>query len=111
MDTFPRFVRSKNIETVIAKYLKDTNVCAYRETIDFPYDDKSFREYWVSDQDINFLRILAKDNFDWELMGSVTEDKNNLNTFFTFRNVSFNLIQSICPTFHICKMRQLESLN
>jgi len=123
MDNYPRFIRTKECLKVLQKFLKDAEVIVFKEAIDFPYSDKSFREHWVSDQDIQFLRLLAKDNFDWELIGSIT---NNLNTFFSYRNYmpqvsyfknasigKFELIMpyslekvicAFCPTYEIQKV-------
>ncbi len=85
MDVFPRFVRSKFCERVVTKYQKDTGVLVFKETQQYPYTDKSFQNYFVTDSDFAFMKRLSVDSFDWQLMGSLT---SSLNSYFSNRNVN-----------------------
>jgi hypothetical protein len=56
----------------------------------FVYNDESFYEYIVTDQDFDFMKLLLKDNFDWELTGTL---HHSLNTYFSYKNVRNNLFK------------------
>jgi hypothetical protein len=97
-DSFPRFLRTKEFEKMIEKYKNDKEVLVLKDTVDYPYKDDSFSNNFVSDKDFEFAKKLLQDNYDWELMGSLT---GSLNSYFSVRNVILYYKTSIFRRFHI----------
>jgi hypothetical protein len=82
-DSFPRFIRVKEFEKVFEKYKSNTKVMVISETTIFSYKNESFKEF-VTDLDIEFMKSLSNDSFNWELLSS---DNSNINFYYSANNV------------------------
>ncbi|KAG2386436.1 hypothetical protein C9374_002180 [Naegleria lovaniensis] len=79
-DNFPRFVRSdlwlKKLQHKGLAYLN--KVGRVKEAAYFPYTYDDFREPMVFDRDIEFMEYLARDDYQWKLLGSKKEGAINV---------------------------------
>ncbi|KAF0975991.1 hypothetical protein FDP41_005318 [Naegleria fowleri] len=79
-DNFPRFVRSelwlKKLQHKGLTYLN--KVGRVKEATYFPYTYDDFREPMVFDRDIDFMEYLARDDYQWKLLGSKREGAINV---------------------------------
>jgi len=70
-DVMPRFVRSSMwLKLVNAKgqnWLD--NVGVLKKAMEMEYTDDDFKENYVQDRDIAFMRYLSQDSYDWKLLG------------------------------------------
>jgi hypothetical protein len=70
-DVMPRFIRSKVwlelVNSKVADWL-DT-VGALKLAIEMEYTDADFKQHYVEDRDISFMRFLSQDSYDWKLLG------------------------------------------
>lgn len=82
-DVFPRFVRTQRCTDAVTKVLHLQNIVMPREVITFPYKDEDFEIFLITQKDINFMRHLGKDDFDWQLLGAKS---TKMNTYFSAKN-------------------------
>jgi len=93
-DNFPRFVRSeiwlRKLQQKGLVYLK--KIGRLKEATIFPYADVDFKDHMVYDKDIEFMEYLARDDYQWKLLGSKKEGAINVYKITEkniFPNVSF----------------------
>lgn len=103
-DVFPRFVRSKFCAKAVEAHQTDPEVVALKTTVSFPYEEEDFNTFLVTKKDFDFMKHLAKDDFDWELHGGETSklnsyysDKNFLPNVPWFSNASLAKFEAIFP--------------
>eukprot|EP01080_Neovahlkampfia_damariscottae_P003987 gene3987-7243_t len=83
-DSFHRFVRTKLCDTAIKNYRNDSTVVSPYVTKKFDYKDSSFTTGVVTDNDIEFAKLLCDDSFTWDLLSS---NKNQwVNAYFSSAN-------------------------
>lgn len=70
MGTFPRFVRKNLCQLVIIKQNYHKDIVFLKKNIEFPYKDEDFSFPIVTDKDINFLKSMTQDTFDWVIVSS-----------------------------------------
>nr|CAG4713079.1 unnamed protein product [Naegleria fowleri] len=79
-DSFPRFVRSelwfKCVQQQGVVYLN--KIGRLKEATFFPYTDDDFKLPMVFDRDIEFMEYLARDDYNWKLIGSTKEPSINV---------------------------------
>ncbi|KAG2370583.1 hypothetical protein C9374_000373 [Naegleria lovaniensis] len=79
-DSFPRFVRSelwlKCVQQQGVTYLN--KIGRLKEATYFPYTDDDFKLPMVFDRDIEFMEYLARDDYNWKLIGSTKEPSINV---------------------------------
>jgi hypothetical protein len=85
-DTFKRFIRSPEFFKFIPKHLKNSNIAQARMSHLFSYKDEDFHKDLVTDKDFDFMRVLMKDGFDWEVVGRKHEYDSMLTSYFTTIN-------------------------
>lgn len=66
-DTFKRFVRTSECESVMKQFKHDSTVVSPAITNDFSYDDEFFTHPFFRDRDIDFFLSLFEDSYDWEV--------------------------------------------
>jgi hypothetical protein len=84
-ESFPRFIRTPVCDKLMNNYLLNSEVVSPKDAVKFDYSEKDFEHCFVSDKDIDFVKVLLNDGYHWELIGSVNDD--NINTFWC--NVNF----------------------
>jgi hypothetical protein len=82
-DVFPRFVRGVHCAIVVLNNKTNSELLTLRTAIEYPYTDSDFVKAIVTDRDLEFMRSLAEDSFDWELVGSLN---SKLNSFWSDLN-------------------------
>eukprot|EP01080_Neovahlkampfia_damariscottae_P006947 gene6947-11109_t len=102
-DSFPRFIRLKDVETLYAQYQNDTSVMVPRSAIQFPYKNKKFEEKFIDDECFRFGEALAKDSYDWDILYSkmdckIYQAKVNFLPFASFFDDSYAMkLETIIP--------------
>ncbi len=70
-DVMPRFIRSNVwlsfVNTKGADWLDTVGVL--KKAMEMEYTDADFKENYVEDRDISFMRFLSQDSYDWKLLG------------------------------------------
>lgn len=82
-DSFKRFIRTSEFTQVIQKYLGNTDLMVPKISTQFHYVDKDFKDALVTDRDFDFINMLLKDSFEWEIIGSKYENGGRLTTYWS----------------------------
>jgi len=69
-DCFKRFIRTRDCQSLVVKFSSSSDLVVPQMSQLFPYTDSDFVSHSVSDTDINFHKMIQKDNPNWELLGS-----------------------------------------
>ncbi len=52
----------------------------------YPYDDENFKIPFITDQDIDFLKLISDEHFHWDLLNT---NISSVNTYVSDYNVIF----------------------
>eukprot|EP01080_Neovahlkampfia_damariscottae_P003233 gene3233-5677_t len=103
-DVFPRYIRSKKGLTELSNYISDPNVMQTKQQIKYPYTRKDFERQYIIQKDYDFMKSLAKDDLNWELLESINgemniffSDINVLQTTETLSNLNFFKYDIVLP--------------
>eukprot|EP01080_Neovahlkampfia_damariscottae_P006435 gene6435-10443_t len=76
-DSFKRFVRTPECETIMKQCKHDSKVISPLITTKFDFDDEYFTHPHFRDRDIDFFLSLFQDSYNWKLFGSKAEENMN----------------------------------
>jgi hypothetical protein len=85
-DTFIRFLSSKYFKKIIQKYQNNSNVLIKNEKKTFIYDDESFKDIFISDEDMRNMQILFQSSY-WDLSKNVSVSKFYWSNYIFLENV------------------------
>ena len=74
-DIFPRFIRTNECKKILNKYPKDNRIWVSKKSTNFPFSNSDFyKKPFISTKDINFLKSLMFDSFDWNLINKTKKN-------------------------------------
>jgi hypothetical protein len=76
-DEFPHFYKSKEFKACIKPHLADPKVIILNHCRDFPYSDKDFQMFSVTQKDYGIFEALAADQFSWDLLDQHKEEHSS----------------------------------
>jgi hypothetical protein len=76
-DPFPRFLRTEEGMKLFDKNLYNEEIVGCFLQKQFPYTEKDFQNYYITDKDIEFLDQMLKESNSWELVYSNNEWQAN----------------------------------
>jgi hypothetical protein len=94
-DSFPRFIRTKTCFELLYKLQNDDKVLIDYVQKQFPYSEEDFQYYMVTEKDIQFLKYLSNESYDFKLIKSIKEYQYNI-------YLSLNLIKYL-PNLKLAK--------
>jgi hypothetical protein len=93
-DSFPRFIRTEEAKKIYTKYLGNKEIMSPMLAVSYQYKDENFYECETLKHlvmnDIQFLKSMLVDSFDWNLVDSQPDSMNiYISTVNYLPNVSF----------------------
>eukprot|EP01080_Neovahlkampfia_damariscottae_P010953 gene10953-3661_t len=102
-DSWKRFVRSNFCDGIVYKFHDNSAICSPQMINQFSYPDDYYSHPFIFDADIEFAKLLIKDNFHWEL---INRDKNGMgNTFWSTLNYFPNFSESVSGVKQECILK------
>lgn len=66
-DSFPRFIRTTSCKNLMKKYLHHDKIMIPAISLQYPIQDSAFEDPIIYKSDLNFMKELLKETYDWDL--------------------------------------------
>jgi hypothetical protein len=77
-DTYPRFIRSTKCLELLNKLQNDEKVLIDSIKKQFPYSEEDFKHHVITEKDIQFLKYLSNETYDFKLKKNIKEYQYNI---------------------------------
>jgi hypothetical protein len=83
VDPFPRFIREPSVQEIYLNYIGNDDVMIPLLSGQYVLTDKDFYEPIITEKDIQFLKSMVEDSFDWNLISSESNKQESMNIYIS----------------------------